>query len=188
MIKLYTIICNKSYVQINSGSNYTNVKELNQATIFDSFNAANQFLTNHIPKKIRYKYKIVNCEDLILSDKLLSTMTLNKVQSKTNDLIEANLQMLNNALSLMDKKQQDILHHIELTPKFNMYQCWKIISKLRTVRIKRRRIKKAMLTLTTFRQSMNLEHLYLTQCESNNYNDRVIDDFDKYIISDEDES
>lgn len=178
---------NKNFISTNDDCTYNIVTELNKATIFDNFASANHFLQNHIVKKIRYKYKIVNCDDLLLSDNLLSSITLNKVQSETVKIIDENIQMLSNALSLMDRKQQDILHYIESTEKFNLYESWKIVKKLKGIRSKRRKIKKSLTTLNSFKQSINLNSLYLEQCESSLYTNKVITDFSKYIISEEDE-
>lgn len=178
---------NKNFIVVKDDCTYNFVSELGKATIFNSFVDANHFLQNHILKKNRYKYKIVNCEDLLLSDTLLSTIILTTVQDKTVSVIDENIQILNNALSLMDRKQQDILHNIELKDKFNMYEAWKMVRKLKGIRSKRRRIKKSLVTLTTFRQSVNLSNLYLEQCESANYSNKVINDFKQYLSGNEDE-
>ena len=184
---MYALMINKSFIYVSSEFELQPVNQISSATLFDSFATANSFVNTHIPKKNRYRYKLVNCDDLMLSDESLSKLVLNTVSEKTNKLIDEQIQMLNNALSLADRKQQDILHYIEANEKFNLYQSWKIVHKLQKIRAKRRKIKKCLATLSSFKQSVNLEQLYLNQCESNSYNNRVIEDMESYIMSDDTE-
>ena len=182
---MYVLMLNKSFICVSSEFELKSVNQISSATLFDSFSNANNFVNTHIPKKNRYKYKIVNCDDLMLSDESLSKLILNTISDKTTKLIESQVQILTNALSLMDRKQQDILHYIEANERFNLYQSWKIVCKLQKIRAKRRKIKKCLVTLNSFKQSINLEQLYLNQCESNAYSNRVIEDMEEYIMSDD---
>ena len=184
---MYALMINKSFIYVSSEFELQPVNQISSATLFDSYSNANNFVNTHIQKKIRYKYKIVNCDDLMLSDESLSKLVLDTVTDKTTKLIDEQIQMLNNALSLMDRKQQDILHYIEANEKFNLYQSWKIVHKLQKIRAKRRKIKKCLATLSSFKQSVNLEQLYLNQCESNAYSNRVIEDMESYIMNDDTE-
>ena len=184
---MYALMINKSFIYVAPEFELKSVNQISSATLFESFATANSFVNTHILKKNRYRYKIVNCDDLMLSDESLSKLVLDTITNKTTKLIDEQIQMLNNALSLMDRKQQDILHYIEANEKFNLYQSWKIVRKLQKIRTKRRKIKKCLVTLSSFKQSINLEQLYLNQCESNAYSNRVIEDMESYIMNDDTE-
>ena len=183
---MWVIMINKSFLKVEIDHTFNSVSELSKSTLFDSFESANNFMSNHIPKKIRYKYKIVDCDDFLFDDEYLTNIIIENVQNKTIKIIDENIQILSNALSAIDRKQQDILHNIEMTEKFNLYESWLLMNKLKTIRVKRRRIKKCLTTLTTFKNTFNLEQLYLEQSSSSQYTNRIIEDFDEYKFSNED--
>lgn len=55
---------------------------------------------------------------------------------------------LNEKLSDVDLKLQDILHNIELSDKCDMYSAWQIVSQIRNLRKQRRNIKDEKLVLS----------------------------------------
>lgn len=178
---MYVLMTNKSFIYVTAEFELKLVNQISSATLFNKFSDINDFVNTHILKKNRYKYKIVKCDDLMLSNESLSKLVLDTITNKTFKLIDEQIQMLGNVLSLMDRKQQDILHYIESDKKFNLYESWKIICKLQKIRIKHRKIKKCLTTLNNFKQSLNLEQLYLSQ--SNSYTNKVIKDIESYIMS-----
>ena len=76
-----------------------------------------------------------------------------EVISKLNEIDSYN-SSLPQQLSIIDKKQQDILHLIE-SQKISAFEAYRIIKELRQVRIERRKIKNDMELLRVYDENKN---------------------------------
>ena len=76
-----------------------------------------------------------------------------EVISKLNAIDSYN-SSLSQQLSIIDKKQQDILHLIE-SQKISAFEAYRIIKELRQVRIERRKIKNDMELLRVYDENKN---------------------------------
>ena len=76
-----------------------------------------------------------------------------EVISKLNEIDSYN-SSLSQQLSVIDKKQQDILHLIE-SQKISAFEAYRIIKELRQVRIERRKIKNDMELLRVYDENKN---------------------------------
>lgn len=76
-----------------------------------------------------------------------------EVISKLNEIDSYN-SSLPQQLSIIDKKQQDILHLIE-SQKISAFEAYRIIKELRKVRIERRKIKNDMELLRVYDENKN---------------------------------
>lgn len=76
-----------------------------------------------------------------------------EIISKLNAIDSYN-SSLSQQLSIIDKKQQDILHLIE-SQKISAFEAYRIIKELRKVRIERRRIKNDMELLRVYDENKN---------------------------------
>lgn len=85
--------------------------------------------------------------------KLENIEEVKEVISKLNEIDSYN-SSLPQQLSIIDKKQQDILHLIE-SQKISAFEAYRIIKELRQVRIERRKIKNDMELLRVYDENKN---------------------------------
>ena len=149
------------YVKLNDNGTPITCSE-SQKGLFEYSKANN--ICNSLPKQLKkFKFFVEAVPEIQLKIEEQNVITTNTYTPSENvtrwinelgrceDILsEASnrYEELNEELSDVDLKLQDILHNIELTDKCDMYSAWQIVSQIRDLRQQRRNIKDEKLVLS----------------------------------------
>ena len=149
------------YVKLNDNGTPITCSE-SQKGLFEYSKANN--ICNSLPKQLKkFKFFVEAVPEIQLKIEEQNVITTNTYTPSENvtrwinelgrceDILsEASnrYEELNEELSDVDLKLQDILHNIELTDKCDMYSAWQIVSQIRDLRKQRRNIKDEKLVLS----------------------------------------
>lgn len=155
------IIRNKGglYIKLNENGTPITCGE-NQRELFEYSKATN--ICNSLPKTLKkFKFQIEAVPDI--KQKVESEITTNTYKPSENvirwvnelgqcgDIIDKASERdkeLDQELSGVDLKMQDVLHEIELSDRCDMYKAWMIVNNIRDLRRQRREIKDEKLVLS----------------------------------------
>lgn len=157
------VIRNKAgvFIKLNENGMPVTCNEL-QKGLFECSKANN--ICNSLPKPLKkFKFFVEAVPDIqpkIEEQKVITTNTYKPSENVTRWINElgrcedilseasSRYEELNEELSGVDLKLQDILHTIELSDKCDMYKSWQMINEIRDLRKQRRNIKDEKLVLS----------------------------------------
>lgn len=182
---MWVLTKNNNY--INVSNNIVNVtSNILNATLFKDKRLAEGYINNNIAKKDRYKYKIENCDTLLLDTDNYYDIIIHNLTETINNKIKEQIDTLVDNQSLLDRQQSDILHYIENTDKIDMYTSWLLINKLRDIRKQRRIIKNLTNTVRSLNvNEANIKGTYVNYSSNTNYTCKGFTDYEDIFKSKE---
>jgi len=147
-----------AFLRLSQNGSYIPVNDVKLASVWDSWNKANNVLKNSIPQRDRRNHKVCmiseptpenECEDPVSdaaygsdfwADALMGALEVLRQQSDERRTI------LSGELSILDQEVVDLYHYIE-NGTFNAYKGWLAFDSLRHVLKERRSVKNEMIAL-----------------------------------------